>query len=101
MTKSILLLLLLNFIGDPPTKFKCPVTGLDKNGNVPSARIVKFNKFKNRSSEPTTIDNSVTLEKILAPGNDSLRFDNSTAVTITGFLVGAKPGGGEDCNCFY
>ena len=82
-------------------KFHCPVTGLDKNGNVPSTNLVALNKLKNRSNIPTTIDNSITLEKILESGNDRAKFSNIKGVTITGYISDAIPGGDEDCNCMY
>lgn len=83
------------------TKFHCPVTGLDKNDQLPSANIVALNRLKNRSAIPTGVDENITLPDILAPGNDRKRFSNSQAVKITGFIFNVKPGGTEDCNCFY
>jgi len=83
------------------TKFKCPLSGLDRHARKPKPNIAALNKLKNRTGEPKQINQDITLEKILAKGIDSTRFSNGDAATLTGYIVGVKAGGGEDCNCYY
>jgi hypothetical protein len=97
---SFLLLLFFSLSIFSQTKFKCPATGLDKNAKKPSARISTLNKLKNRNNVPAQTSQNVTLDDILANGNDTNRFKNDQGVTITGFIFGVKAGGAEDCNCF-
>lgn len=91
----------LTFAGDAQTKFKCPLTGLDKHQKVPKKRIADLNRFKNRTAEPDAINSDITLSKVLATGDDRDRFSNEDAASLTGYIVGVKPGGTEDCNCYY
>jgi hypothetical protein len=62
---------------------------------------MELNKLKNRSAPPTRaeIDSTVTLAKMLAPGNDEARWSNGKAAKITGYVCDVKPGGVETCNC--
>jgi hypothetical protein len=41
----------------------------------------------------------ITLQSLLAPGDDRMRFNSSTYVAITGYIVLVKYGGAETCNC--
>jgi hypothetical protein len=73
-----------------------PLTG---DATAPGAKAL--NPFKNRSKAPTAkdIDSSITLAAILKPGNDTKRFPMTKAATVTGYVVSAKVGGIETCNC--
>ena len=73
---------------------QCPLQGTAKNKNEAIA-----NRLKNRAIIEGTVDTSVTLEKMLAPGEDSKRFNDSSYVKITGYLVAFKKGDKESCNC--
>jgi hypothetical protein len=71
-------------------------------GTATSTKGKTLNKLKNRYDPPATsdIDEDATLERILAPGDDVDRFDESKAAKIVGFVVDAKVGGrAETCNC--
>ena len=71
-------------------------------GDAIPARVKTLNTFKNRSRGPTSfeIDPTITIERILAPGNDSRpRFPMTKAATITGYVASVKVGGIETCNC--
>ncbi len=61
----------------------------------------ELNPFKNRSRAPSWLDfnPTITIQKILAPGNDANRFSMTTAATITGYVVKVQKGGIESCNC--
>ena len=77
------------------TAFKgCPAEGTAK-----SKKNKAQNVLKNRDEAPTEIDESVTLRNLLLKANDK-KFDEDTAVTITGYVVEVSPGGKtETCNC--
>jgi hypothetical protein len=78
------------------TEQDCP-----PEGNAKSERISKLNVFKNRIVFPTKkdIDTLITLRKMLEPGNDVDRWQNTKAVCITGYVYEVKSGGQETCNC--
>lgn len=70
-------------------------------GDAKRYDVRMLNKLKNRYNFPdsTTIDHSITLEAILAPGDDRNRFSMDKAVEITGYVYDVKVGGDESCNC--
>ncbi len=70
-------------------------------GNAKSEHISELNKLKNRSSFPNVndFDVSITLEKLMQPGNDRDRWNFLKAAKITGYVYDIKPGGIETCNC--
>ena len=74
----------------------CPL-----EGSATTTRLQLLNELKNRTAIPTeaNIDHNVTIEKLLAPGDDRHRWDSTKAATIYGYVVGVKPGGIESCNC--
>lgn len=88
--KKLLLLILLPF----SVLAQCPVQGSSK-----SIKFQTADRLKNRSMPGVKIDNTVTLEKILAPGNDTMRFNQNQYVSIIGYVVLVKPGGLEYCEC--
>ena len=70
-------------------------------GDATDMKARALNRLKNRSSAPSQrdIDPRITLHTILATGNDVNRFSETKAATVTGYVVSAKPGGIETCNC--
>jgi hypothetical protein len=78
---------------------KRPCDPLTGDATAPVAK--DLNKLKNRSQAPSFLnyDLTITIQKILAPGNDSNRFSATKAATITGYVASVKPGGIETCNC--
>ena len=93
MNKLIFLLVGLITLG---TKHQagCPVSGSSNNTNLKQLDVLK-----NRNAPGTTIDNSITLARILTPGNDVNRFNSNEYVTVTGFVIKVKAGGPETCEC--
>jgi hypothetical protein len=80
-----------------PKKRPCdPVTG-----DAVTDQAKALNTLKNRSQGPSIFDNdpTITIDKILAPGNDVNRFSPTKAATITGYVASVKVGGIETCNC--
>ncbi len=69
----------------------------------------KLNRLKNRYATPAAKDKdaSVTLDKMLAKGIDTARFDEKKSAVIEGYVIDVKSGGcekfqtnqGETCNC--
>lgn len=70
-------------------------------GSATSHAGKALNRLKNRYHHPASadIDPEVTLEALLAPGDDLERFDQGMAAKITGLVVAVKVGGNETCNC--
>jgi hypothetical protein len=75
---------------------KCP-----KEGTPPHDRERALNVLKNRTEIPkeSDFDTSCTLTALLAPGDDTDRWDESKAARIQGYCIEVKPGGIESCNC--
>ena len=75
--------------------------GCSLEGDAKRQDVRELNVLKNRSVFPdsTQIDHSVTLEAMLAPGDDRNRFNTNKAVEITGYVLDVKVGGDESCNC--
>lgn len=101
MKKLILLLVVLNVFALNAQNYNtfndCPM-----EGDAKGAEDKNTNTLKNRYTFPTDadIDKSITLEKMLAPGNDENRFSETKAATITGYVVHvSKKGSSETCNC--
>lgn len=78
---------------------KVPCDPLMGDATAPGAKAL--NPFKNRSKAPMPreIDRRITLSAMLRAGNDTNRFPMTKAATITGYVVSAKIGGIETCNC--
>lgn len=74
----------------------CPLTGKTK-----LVRIQNANKLKNRVAIPLSsdFDSTFTLAAVLAPGNDTARWDEKKAGVLVGYVHNAKPGGIESVNC--
>lgn len=73
--------------------------GLEGDARREDARTL--NVLKNRYTFPdsTDIDHTVSLQAMLAPGNDENRFDDHKAAVITGYVYNVMVGGDESCNC--
>jgi hypothetical protein len=67
---------------------------------LPSKR--QFNALKNRTALPTPadFDPRVTLEAMLAPGDDRARWSQQRAAAIEGYIVRVHDAGPESANCF-
>ncbi len=72
-----------------------------KEGDAITKKAKELNVLKNRNTFPkeTDIDSSITIENLLADGNDVNRFSESKAVVIIGYCVDVKIGSVESCNC--
>lgn len=68
----------------------------------PLARLRALDRAKDRAVAPDDahIDRSVTLDAMLAPGDDRHRFVAGRGAEIDGWVVGVQVGGVELANCF-
>lgn len=60
-----------------------------------------LNRLKNRTTPPlkTNVNSAITLDSILASGNDTDRWNPPQGTVITGYVVKVKAGGPESVNC--
>jgi len=89
--KYIIILILLCL---PSFQVVCPPKG--DNSNIKSQNS---DLLKNRTITSTKINKTITLEKILQPGDDTKRFSESDYVDLVGYIYDVKWGGAETCNC--
>lgn len=75
-------------------KGPCGPTGDSKEQYVQA-----LDQLKNRVAPPNIISQSITLEEMLQPGDDRIRFRPDEGATITGYVADVLPGGMESCNC--
>ena len=75
---------------------QCPAQGNDSN---PS--IIALDLQKNRPTGPAAsdIDRDVSLAAMLAPGDDTNRFDATRGASVAGIVIRVKTGSVESCNC--
>lgn len=84
----------------PPDQ--CPLIGSRPDGSPPAQKEQTLNRLKNRRNAPVpqVMDPSVTLNRMLAPGNDRGRFDESKGAEVTGYVIDVEQGGHpETANC--
>lgn len=63
--------------------------------------VKQLNQLKSRYTSPIPDDFNpdITLDAILAPGDDTDRWSTDDAAEVEGYVLDAKPGGVETCNC--
>lgn len=75
--------------------------GCGMEGDARSLGVRALNRFKNRYTAPNArqIDSAITLDGILAPGNDISRWKVKEGAEIIGYVWDVKRGGIESTNC--
>jgi hypothetical protein len=75
----------------------CPSTGI-----ALTSRARHLHRLKNRTAFPqgADFDASVTLEKLLAPGDDTHRWSTDRAARVEGEVIDVAYAGSEATNCF-
>jgi hypothetical protein len=75
--------------------------GCPPEGSTTKPGLMALNRLKNRTTPPlkANVNPAITLDSILARGNDVNRWNSSQGAVITGFVVKVKPGGPETVNC--
>ena len=76
------------------TLANCPT-----EGDAKAADARQLNLLKRRMDSPRDLDSSVTLTAILAPGDDSHRWNEQHGAAISGYVADVKVGGIESVNC--
>jgi hypothetical protein len=74
----------------------CPLEGSARSRNVQ-----RLNELKNRTAivQENDIDRSITLAKMMEPGEDRDRWETDRAAEVIAYVVDVKVGGVETCNC--
>lgn len=82
--------------GDAQKLANCPLTG-----DATDAAAQKLNTLKRRLTVPAPqdIDPNVTLQALVAPGDDTVRWDEKHGATIEGYVAAVRVGGIESVNC--
>lgn len=73
--------------------------GCGMEGDARAANVRALNRLKNRYTEPPSINPGITLEAILAPGDDRTRWKTRDGAEVVGYVADVKVGGVETCNC--
>ena len=79
-----------------------PFPGCLVKGDAVRSGVRTLNQLKNRVAAPSArdIDSAVTLQALLAPGDDRGRWSERRAATVVGYVRDVKLGGVETVNCF-
>jgi hypothetical protein len=90
---TLLILAGLAFSADAQT---CP-----PEGNAKQSQVQALNLLKNREQAPAPnqIDQDVTVEALLKPGNDWDRWSDSLGADLVAYVWDVKVGGIESTNC--
>lgn len=85
----------------PATYHRCSLEGDPTRSGRNYAEISGLNELKNRYHAPTArdVDSSVTLARVLDPGDDETRFDEHRGALVEGVVDAVKVGGVETVNC--
>jgi hypothetical protein len=101
MTKAPLLVLAAvlataSLLAQAPKSPSCP-----SQGDAIKPRIQKLNELRARSEEPSDddYDDTADIEALVAPGDDSQRWQDDTAVEITAYVAEVHDGGPSSANC--
>jgi hypothetical protein len=78
------------------------LNGCDMDGTAKGKESRKLNRLKNRYERPMPEDYArynISIDSLLAAGDDRNRFSNSSAAEVVGWVKDVKIGGVESCNC--
>jgi hypothetical protein len=75
--------------------------GCPPEGDATKAKVRDLNIQKARMTSPSDndVDDTVTMESLEEPGDDTMRFENGTAVSIAGYVMVVRDGGPNSSNC--
>jgi hypothetical protein len=70
-------------------------------GDATRTTLQRLNEKRARVEEPAEedIDDTVTMEALVAPGDDRLRWQDGQAAELTGYVVEVRDGGMASSNC--
>jgi hypothetical protein len=88
-------------MGGGPANAQIMYHGCGLTGGPAPPIVQQLNYMKNRSSSPKAKDikPTITLDAVLATGNDTNRWSDNSAAEIEGIVFDVKPGGIESTNC--
>jgi len=107
MKKLFVGCVLLGSLFVPAYRAQVPSAGMQNfdgcglEGDAKPQPLKNLNRLKNRFTPPAAsqMNPQITLDAILAPGNDLNRWSESQGATVTGYVIDVKPGGPETVNC--
>jgi hypothetical protein len=72
-----------------------------EQGDATKPKLQKLNELRARTDEPSDddYDDTADFDALIAPGDDSQRWQNDTAVEINAFVVDVRDGGSSSANC--
>jgi hypothetical protein len=102
IARPLIILSLCCFLAPAPASPQEKLHGCGMAGNARGKEARALNRLKNRYNRPMPEDYShygITLEAMLAKGDDEKRFTNSQAADVEGYVRDVTIGGVESCNC--
>jgi hypothetical protein len=75
--------------------------GCPPQGDATKAKVKQLNEARARLDEVSDddVDDSVTMEELCEPGDDSLRWQNGQGAEITAYVLDVRDGGPSSSNC--
>jgi hypothetical protein len=74
----------------------CPPQG---DASRPEARALNEKKARNDTPSDDDVDETVTIDALTEPGDDTLRWQDGTAVEVVAYVVEVRDGGATSANC--
>lgn len=70
-------------------------------GDATKGKVQQFNQLGARLEEPSDddYDDTADIDALIAPGDDTLRWQSDTAVEITAYVLDVHDGGATSANC--
>jgi hypothetical protein len=101
MTRSAILALGV-LLALPPAVYAQSGGACPPQGSATKTKAKKLNELRARTTEPSDddYDDTADISALIAPGDDSQRWTNDTAVEVTAFVVDVLDGGMASSNCF-
>jgi len=75
--------------------------GCPPEGDATKAKLRDLNIQRARMTSPSDddVDDTVTIDSLEEPGDDTMRFENGTAVSVAAYVVAVRDGGPDSSNC--
>lgn len=102
MRKSAPILLCGLLLAAPGAALRAQSAGAcPPQGDARKAKIQQLNTLRARTEEPSDddYDETADINALIAPGDDTLRWQNDTAVEITAYVLDVRDGGATSANC--
>jgi hypothetical protein len=85
-----------SLLAQPASGFACP-----PQGDAKKTKIQQLNELRARLEEPSDddYDDTADIGALIEPGDDSQRWQSTTAVEITAYVLDVQDGGATSANC--